>query len=66
MVPGEPGKREIYVEFVMQGSLVKATAIESLTGVEASVFGPATASREALTHNAVAKLVYLLKKQQRE
>ena len=57
-----PAKREVYLEFILQASLMKATAIDSLTGTEAVVFGPATASREALGRAAAAKLGYLLKK----
>jgi Domain of unknown function (DUF6898) len=56
-------KPEIYIEFVVQGGLLKATAIDAASGTEASVFGPATAPREALSRNAVAKLAYVLKKQ---
>jgi len=62
MAAGGQGKPEIYIEFVVQGGLVKATAIDSVTGTEASVFGPASAPREALSHNALAKLAYVLKK----
>ena len=61
-MPDHQDKREVYIEFVMQGGLVKATAIDSATGIEASVFGPATAPREALAHNAAVKLAYVLKK----
>ena len=35
--------REIYVEFVVQGNFVKATAIDPVTGTEASIMGPAGA-----------------------
>ena len=63
MPAGGEGKPEIYIEFVVKAGLVKATAIDSATGTEASVFGPVTAPREALTRNAVAKLAYVLKKQ---
>ncbi len=56
-------KPEIYIECVVQGGLLKVTAIHSASGIEASVFGPASnASREVLTRNAVAKLAYILKK----
>jgi hypothetical protein len=65
MAPGGKGP-EIFMEYVVRGSLLQAIAIDPATGTEASVFGPATASREALTRNAVAKLVYLLKKKTRE
>jgi len=63
MTAGDSDKPEIYIEFVVQGGLVKATAIDSVTGTEVCVFGPATAPREALTQNAVAKLAYVLRKQ---
>jgi Domain of unknown function (DUF6898) len=55
-------KPEIYIECIVHGGLMKVTAIDSATGTEASVFGPATAPREALQHNAVAKLAYVMKK----
>jgi len=57
-----PPRREIYVEFVVQGAYVKATAIDGLTGLEASVVGPANASREALSAAALRKLEYLRKR----
>lgn len=55
-------KQEIFVEFVAQGNVVKATAIDSATGIEASIVGPATAGREALAQAALRKLEYVLKK----
>ena len=60
-VPGDQ-KPEIYIEFVVQGGLVKATSIDGATGIEASVFGPVSAPRAALQQNALAKLEYVLKK----
>ena len=57
-----PGK-EIYVEFVIMGNTVKVTAIDSETGLEASVIGPAGASRGALGDSARRKLEYVAKKQ---
>jgi hypothetical protein len=54
---------EIYIECMTHGGLMKVTAIDGATGTEVSVFGPASAnSREALTRTAVAKLAYVLKK----
>jgi hypothetical protein len=53
---------EIYVEFVIQGNVVKATAIESATGTEASVVGPASASQAVMAEAARRKLEYVLKK----
>ncbi len=53
---------EIYVEFVVQGNVVKATAIDSATGIEASIVGPAKAGRDVLSQAAVRKLEYVMKK----
>ena len=53
---------EIYVEFVVHGNTVKATAIDAATGIEASIVGPANAGREALTQAAIRKLEYVMKK----
>ncbi|HJS46218.1 MAG TPA: hypothetical protein VJ753_07440 [Rhizomicrobium sp.] len=57
-----PGK-EIYVEFVVMGNTVKVTAIDSESGLEASVIGPAGAPRAALAEAACRKLEYVAKKQ---
>lgn len=54
--------RPIYVEFIQQGNVVKATAICSVTGVEASIVGPASASQNTLAEAARRKLEYVLKK----
>jgi len=55
-------RREILLEFVAQGGAVKATAIDSVSGIEASVVGPASAPRTALADAARRKLDYLLRK----
>lgn len=54
---------EIYVEFVVMGNTVKATAIDPASGVEASIVGPANAPQAVLAENARRKLEYVLKKQ---
>ena len=54
--------REIYVEFVVMGNTVKATAIDSASGVEASIVGPSNAPQSVLAENARRKLEYVLKK----
>ena len=54
--------RPIYVEFVVQGNVVKVTAIDSVTGVEASIVGPANAAQSTLAEAARRKLEYVLKK----
>jgi hypothetical protein len=56
------GGREIYVEFVMQGNVVKATAIDSVTGLEASIVGPANAPQAVLAEAARRKLEFVAKK----
>jgi hypothetical protein len=56
-----PG-REIFVEFVMLGNTVKATAIDPDTGLEASIVGPAGAPRTTLAEAARRKLEFLQKK----
>ncbi|MGB8600746.1 MAG: hypothetical protein WCD42_00970 [Rhizomicrobium sp.] len=53
-----PG-RDIYIEFLVQGALIKTTAIDSVTGTEVCIFGPRTTPREILIKNAVAKLQYV-------
>jgi hypothetical protein len=55
--------KEIFVEFVMLGNVVKATAIDPESGLEASIVGPANAPRAVLAQNARRKLEYLVKKQ---
>jgi hypothetical protein len=57
-----PGKSEILIEFVIQGNVVKATAIDAATGTEASIVGPANAGRDVLAQAAARKLKYVLAK----
>jgi hypothetical protein len=56
------GEREIFVEFVRQGNAVKVTAIDSVTGLEASIVGPAGAPQNVLAEAARKKLEYLQKR----
>ena len=53
---------EILFEFVVQGNVVKATAIDAATGVEACIVGPANAVRDVLAQAAARKLKYVLEK----
>ena len=53
---------EVYVEFVVLGNTVKATAIDAASGVEASIVGPVTAPQSTLAEAAMRKLEYVLKK----
>ena len=59
---GPNSKAEVFVEFVVQGNVVKVTAIDSASGTEAAIVGPAGGAREALAQAAVRKLKYLLEK----
>jgi hypothetical protein len=61
--PELAGRGEIYVEFVVQGNSVKVTAVDSASGTEACIVGPASAPQAALKAAVVRKLDYVLKKQ---
>ena len=54
--------KEIFVEFVILGNSVKATAIDPDSGLEASVIGPASAPHTAMAEAARKKLEYVAKK----
>ena len=56
------GGRDILIEIVTLGAYAKASAIDSLTGTEVSVTGPATASRASLEAAAIRKLEFVMKK----
>ena len=55
-------KPEVFIEFVVQGNVVKVTAIDSASGTEASIVGPANAPKEALSQAAARKLKYVMEK----
>ncbi len=54
--------REILIEFFPIGQFVKVSAIDSKTFTEISIQGPASAGKEMLKRNAIARLEYVLKK----
>ena len=54
MAHGE--SREVYFEFTVIGGAVKVAAIDSLTGVEVTIMGPASAAQADLEQVALAKL----------
>lgn len=56
------GAGAIYVEFVIIGNTVKATAIDPATGIEASVVGPRSAPQAVMAEQARRKLEYVKKK----
>lgn len=57
--------REVYFEFMAIGSSVKVVAIDSVTGIEVTAIGPASASRADLQQLALAKLKARLKREER-
>jgi len=57
------GGREILIEIVTIGAYAKVVAIDSATGTEISVTGPAHANRSTLEAAAVRKLQFVLNKQ---
>jgi hypothetical protein len=55
-------KGAILFEFIIQGNVIKTTAIDPATGTEASIVGPANAGRDVLAQAAARKLKYVLEK----
>ena len=49
-------ERDIYFEMIAIGGSVKCTAIDSVTGIEVSVVGPASAAQADLERLALQKL----------
>jgi hypothetical protein len=56
------GEREIFIEFVVQRNVVKVTAIDPVSGLEASIVGPASAPQSVLAEQARRKLEYVARK----
>lgn len=54
--------REIIIEFLPVGQIVKVSAIDTKTLTEISIQGPASAGKETLKANAIKRLEYVLKK----
>lgn len=54
--------REVLVEFQQIGNAVKVTAVDTVTMVEVSIMGPASAGEELLKRNVINKLNYVLSK----
>jgi hypothetical protein len=50
------GAREVYFEHIAIGNAVKVTAIDSVTAVEVSIMGPASATQSDLEQLALRKL----------
>ena len=56
------GKGEYLIEMQRIGNAVKVTAIDPVTGMEASILGPANAGKHVLGRNAARKLEYVMNK----
>jgi hypothetical protein len=52
----EQPKRAVYFEHISIGNAVKVTAIDSVTAIEVSIMGPATAAQADLERLALRKL----------
>lgn len=63
MAGGEGQGEEVLIEFVTLGNAVRVTAIHVGTGTEATIVGPATASRAALEAAVHRKLAYVMGKE---
>ncbi|HMK81819.1 MAG TPA: serine hydroxymethyltransferase [Xanthobacteraceae bacterium] len=48
--------RDVFFEFIAIGASVKVTAIDSQTGIEVSIVGPASAAQADLERLALQKL----------
>ncbi len=55
---------EILFEYIRQGNVVKVTAIESETGIEAAVVVPASLSEEQMKLQALNRLRYIMRKEE--
>jgi hypothetical protein len=52
----DEAQREVYFEHISIGNVVKVTAIDSVTAIEVSIMGPATAAQADLERLALRKL----------
>jgi hypothetical protein len=60
--PRVSGERDIIFEFVQVGAAVKVTALDTASGIEASIVGDPSAGEAALKRLALRKLEYVLAK----
>ena len=59
----EKTAREVLFEHTRIGAIVRVTAIDAATGIEAVIQGPASTNKQELQRVALAKLNYVLQKQ---
>jgi hypothetical protein len=60
------GEREVIFEILRVGAAMKVTAIDTKTGIEASIVADPTAGEAALQRLALQKLDYVIARRQRE
>ncbi len=58
--------RDVIIEFISVGNVVKVTAVDTISGLEAIIVGDPAAPREHLKRLATQKLNYLLKKNEKD
>jgi hypothetical protein len=63
MSQGDGQSRTVYFEFVPFGNVMRVTAIDAQTGVEAVIAGQLNAPKPYLQQLALKRLNYILKKQ---
>ena len=56
------GNREVIIEYVPVGNVVRVSAMDTATLTEVVTQGPASAGEETLKRNALKRLEYVLKK----
>jgi uncharacterized protein DUF6898 len=61
--PARAGGSDVLIEIVTLGAFAKVSAIDTVSGVEVSITGPANADRGSLEAAVMAKLDYVIKKQ---
>ena len=60
-LPGD-GDQSVIFEFTRIGASIKVAAVDSATGTEVSIVGPASAGETVLRQTALRKLQYMLTK----
>jgi hypothetical protein len=61
----QPDEHGIIVEMISVGRYVKVTAVDTRTGIEATIVGDPRRGERALREAAVRKLRYVLEKKER-
>ena len=64
MQTNQSSARDVIFEFIQLGNCIKVIAIDVTTGLEVSTMGPKTATQKHLQQTALAKLNYVLNRDQ--